>query len=206
MSVYPGALDTANGLYQPINNFRTTLRAAITSTTSDIPIVNASGLQPNNGLVSIDNEVIHYDFIQDQNTASPILRNCLRGFDGTTSAAHGNGADVELRWVAGHHNILSQAIRQIEAELGIAPAGGFTDLAERLAKMLPAVLPVATPTADWSFTHDRNRIVGIQLWRKAVSGKYEQFTAQIEQELNLTATALVTINLDNAEEGFLVVW
>ena len=206
MSVYPGALDTANGLYQPINNFRTTLRAAITSTTADIPIVNATGLQPNKGLVSIDNEVIWYDFIQDQGTATPVLRNCQRGYDGTLAAAHGNGADVELRWVADHHKILSLAIRQIEGALGVDPAAGFASLAERLAKMLPIVIPVATPTNDWSFINDRNRIVGIQLWRKTGTGNYEQFTAQIEQELNLTDDAQVSILLDSAEEGFLVVW
>jgi len=203
MSSYPGALDTANALYVPINNFRTTLRSAITSTTADIPIVNAVGLQPNNGLVSIDDEVIAYDFIQDQGTSTPVLRNCTRGFDGTSSAAHAEDANVELRWVAKHHNALSAAIRQIQIALGVDPQSSYQSLANRLAATLPSVISFASPVTDWGFIHQRERIVAIQLWRKNTSGNYEQFTAQVEQTID-SPDSTVSVTLDQAEEGYLI--
>lgn len=203
MTQYPSGLDTNEILYVALNNKATTLTGPISAVNIDIPVTDASGLQANNGLVSIGNEVIQYSFI-DTN----VLRNCTRGFDGTSPASHSQGARVEVRWVAAHHNGLADAIVAIQSALGVDPhvSGTYGDVAERLDLNLPLVVPVALSN-DWSFSHNRKRIVGIQLWRKNGSNLYEKFEAGIEQELNPTGAAQVNIILGpgNDEEGYIVV-
>lgn len=202
MSTYPAAVDTPEGLLVAINNFRTTLVGTITPSDTTITVLSAAGLQATNGIVSIDAEIIQYESIGP----GPALLNCLRGYDGTSNTTHSDGAAVENRWVAIHHNGLVAAIRAIEAAIGVSPSGSYAALVDRLASNLPLVIS-KTLSSDWSFTHDRKRIVGIQLWRKTGVNLYEQFTAPIVQEYNPLGTAAVTIQLGagNDEEGFLVV-
>lgn len=207
MSSYPTSLDTTESLYVAVNNKATTLVSAVTAVNTDIAVNDASGLQSNNGLVSIGTEVIKYSFI-DNGGAFPVLSGCTRGFDGTTAVAHAEGARVEVRWVAAHHNGLVDAIIKIQSALGLDPAmaADYADLAQRLDLNLPVVVPIALSN-DWSFTHNRKRLVHVQLWKKNVADNYEQFYPGIEQELNPAGTAAVTILLGagNDQEGYIVV-
>ena len=203
MTQYPSGLDTNEILYVAVNNKATTLTGQISSTNVDIPLTDATQLQANDGLVSIGDEVIKYDFI-DTN----VLRNCTRGFDGTSAASHSQGSRVEVRWVAAHHNGLANAIVAMQSAIGVDPqvSGTYSTLAERLSLNLPTVVPIAL-NSDWSFSHNRKRIIGIELWRKNTSNLYEKFDAAIEQELNPIGVAQVNIALGagNSQEGYIVV-
>mgnify|MGYP006279547103 CR=1 FL=1 len=205
-SSYPASLDSAEDLYIATNNTATVLVGAITPSSTSITIANASGLQATSGLVSIGSEIIKYSSI-DTGGVNPVLLGCTRGFDGSVAKSHTDGSRVDIRWVADHHNVLSSAIRKIQNELGVSPSSAdFSSVALRLAANLPLIVPMSLGT-DWSFTHDRRRIVGVQLWRSNGLGGYELFTAPVSQELNPAGTAQVTINLGagNDEEGFIVV-
>lgn len=207
MSSYPTSLDTTETLYVAVNNKATTLVSPITAVNTDIAVVDASGLQSTNGLVSIGSEVIKYAFI-DNGGANPVLSGCTRGFDGTTADAHGQGKRVEVRWVAAHHNGLVDAIIKMQSAMGLDPAmsADYADVAERLDLNLPVTVPIALSN-DWSFTHNRKRLISVQLWKKNLSNNYEQFFPGIEQELNPAGTAAVTILLGagNDQEGYIVV-
>lgn len=207
MTNYPAALDTNLTLYVAVNNKATTLVAPLSPTNIDIAILDDSSIQATDGLVSIGDEVVKYSFI-DNAGPNPILRNCLRGYDGTAAAAHPAGRRVEIRWVATHHNGLADAVIAIQTQLGVDPAAAlfYGNLANRLSLNLPLVIPIAL-SADWSFTHNRRRLVSIQLWRNTTGDKYEMFTSNIEQQLNPIGVAAVSILLGtgNDKEGFLVV-
>lgn len=206
---YPASLDTNQTLYVAVNNKATLLTAGISPANVDIGIQSAAGLQAEDGLISIDDEVITYESI-DNSGPTPVLLNCTRGFDGTSAATHSAGARVEVRWVAKHHNTLADAIIAIETRLGLLPltVNGvvMTNLTNMLELTLPLIIPMAS-SADWSFTHNRKRICSIQLWRKNSSNNYERFDAGIEQQLNPLGVAAVSILLGtgNNQEGFLVV-
>jgi hypothetical protein len=200
MSTYPAQVDTTEGLLTPSNNIRTKLVGTITPATTSISILSATGLQPLNGVISIDSEVIKYESIGP----GPMLLNCVRGFDGTPNTSHTDGADVESRWVAIHHNGLVAAIIATQAALGVSPAGSFSTLVARLADNLPLVISKSL-SSDWSFTHARKRLVGLQLWRKTGLNVYEQFTAPVVQEYNPLGSATVSIPLGGDQEGFIVV-
>lgn len=199
MSSYPASIDTLETLLVAANNVRTRLSGAIGAGTTDILVQDASAFQANAGVFSIGTEVIKYT-----TKAGNLFQGCTRGFDATTAAPHQDGETVDLRWVAAHHNGLADAIRKIEQTLGVSPQASSTNVATRLSAGLPATIAKAL-SSDWSFTHDRRRIVAIQLWRKVAATDYEQFFAPIQQELNPSGSATVTILLTSDEEGFIVI-
>jgi hypothetical protein len=202
MSTYPAAIDDESSLLRAINNFATTLTGAVNGSNVDLPVAAVTGLQTEDGVVSIDDEVILYTSI-DTGGSVPVLRSCTRGYDGTPAQSHSIGARVEARWIAKHHNSLAAAVIAIETALGEDPGGISDSLATRLARGLPEVVAVQPAASTWQVAHDKRRIVGVQLWRK-VGSAYEKFDAPISQELNPTGPAYVTATLSEAVEGYLV--
>ena len=70
------------------NNTSVTLNGAITAADTTITVSNASAL-PAAGFINVDSETIVY-----QNVDGNQLLNCFRGQNGTTAAAHSNGAAI----------------------------------------------------------------------------------------------------------------
>lgn len=127
-SVYPAAFDTEKFFLPASNNIKTTLATFVAPNQNAVINVNSTAGFPDEGVISIDKEVIYYR----SKTASS-FRNITRGYDGTIAFQHATGADVELRWVAAHHNRLKNALKTIQRTLGINPQGGYPDLAARLS-------------------------------------------------------------------------
>lgn len=127
-SVYPGAFDSEKFLLPAFNNVKTTLSTYVAPNQTSIINVNSTLGFPNEGIISIDKEIIYYRSIVGNS-----FRNITRGYDGTTAFQHSSGADVELRWVAAHHNRLKSSIKAIERTLGINPQGLYPDIASRLS-------------------------------------------------------------------------
>jgi len=199
VSQYPAALDTTASLQKVINNFATALLNAINNSQTSIVLVSTLGLQAP-GTVSIGTEVVYYAGITG-NT----LTGCVRGFDGTTASSAVAATKVEQRWVAVHHNLLASAIAIIEQVLGINPQGSQTDLTTLFARNLPGVFPFPTPVTNWSFVHDRRRIVSVQLWRLKAPNTYEKFDANIEQVVDTGGPSNINITLSANEEGFAII-
>lgn len=206
-TLYPGDLDTAAGLLRPLNNWAVTLSAPVSVGSTDIavnpsPLLAAlAAVQPTNGVLSLGNEVVTYGLID---TGLNVFTGCSRGQDGTIATGHGAGERVELRWIAAHHNILVEAIRAIQATLGTDPGGApGQSVATRLDRGLPHVIGF-TATDDWSFTHNKRRIVGVQLWREIGVDEYALFTAPIQQLVDSVGVSTVSISLPAAETGYAV--
>lgn len=94
------------------NNLKTSLSAGIAIGTATIPVLSTSNF-PSAGVISIGTEVITYT-----GKTSNTFTGASRGADGTSAAAYSQGAVVELRWVAAHHNSISNEIIKIEGVLG----------------------------------------------------------------------------------------
>jgi hypothetical protein len=126
VSKFPADIDEQKDLLKPTNNWQTTLASAIESSSVDIALhsgADVGALQPQGGVLSIESEVVKYEFI-DTGGANPLLRNCTRGYDNTTAASHGAGTTVASRMTATHHDVLVAAILKIEQALG--PIGSST--------------------------------------------------------------------------------
>lgn len=198
---YPGALDDTQDLLIACNNLATTCIGFVDSGQASIAIINATGM-PASGIVSIENEVIAYGYI-DVSGSNPVLSDCTRGFDNTSAAQHVAGTAVEMRWVAAYHNTLATAILELQGALGINPQGSAATLAALLAMTLPVIIPTSNGTT-WTFTHSRKRVVNVQLWRLVNTNQYELFDAAMTQEVNLSGDSTVTIELAIAEEGYVI--
>jgi hypothetical protein len=203
-TAYPTSLDTVQTLLQVLNNFATTLTSNINDSQTTIQVSSVAGL-PAPGTISIDGEVIYYGSTQIVGLTHQLL-SCVRGFDSTTASAHLGAARVEQRWVAVHHNLIAGAIAAIQLELGAIPSDTYDDVATRLTKNLPSTVAFSPATTNWSFTHDRRRLVGVQLYRKIATNDYELFEANIEQLVNSSGTSTVTITLGATEEGYALIW
>lgn len=208
-SNYPSSLDSAQNLLVARNNWAATLSANVSASSPDIPMfvaANLPDLQATNGVVSIGSEVIRYSYWEEDQNGVVTLRGCARGYDGTPSTQHLAGERVELRWVAQHHNLLSDAIRKIQGAIGTNPQAGFVDLVARLANTLPVTV-LKTNTTDWGFEHSRGRIVSIQLWRLVEppqDDNYEWFDAPIRQHVVTAGASTVSITLPSNTTGFLI--
>ncbi len=206
---YPTSIDTAEELEVAINDFVTALVGAVDAVTTSITVLSRTNPQgqtlPPSGIVEIDNEIIAYASI-DTTGPHPVLMGCTRGFDGTLAASHGANSAVEYRWVARHHNLLSAAIRTLEAIIGLDPAGSYPDVVTRLNKNEPLVIDIGVAATDWSFTHQRDRMLLVQLWEliDAGTGTYKLFDGEITQIVDLGGDSQVNITLPVAKAGRIV--
>lgn len=200
-SQFPVAFDDDTTLYKAVNSFATLLSSSINASQTTIPVASVTNLPPT-GLVSIDSEIIAYSGFSSSPT--PQLTGCVRGFDNTTAIVHGASARVEMRWVADHHNSLTSAIKATQHALGINPQDAFTTLAERLAYMLPVFIPITIPSNDWSFTHDRKRVVSVQLYKKVGPNVYDLFDSNIQQTVDTLSVSEVEILLPEPCQGYII--
>lgn len=126
-SIYPGAFDPEKFFLLAANNISTTLTAYVAPNQATVINVNTTVGFPDEGVISIDKEVIYY-----RSKTAGSFRNITRGYDNTIAFQHVSGAAVELRWVAAHHNRVKNAVKAIERTLGINPQGLYPDLSTRL--------------------------------------------------------------------------
>ena len=133
-SSYPSVLDPDEFFLPAKNNKVTTLNSALIVTNNNSINVESTSGFPSEGIVSVGEEVIYYRSI-----TSSSFRNLTRGFDNTTAAHHSAGSEIELRWVAGHHNRAKNTIQAIETTLGVNPQGSFPDVSSRLDATLQSV-------------------------------------------------------------------
>ena len=193
---WPTDVDSNDDLLIAKNNWWTTLPAGIGDGDTTFSISSGDQLQDTKGVLSIEDEVIYYDTLTRTQYAAT-LGGVVRGYDGTIARPHIAGTRVELRWVAKHHNGLAQRIRVLESFLGPLinqdPLNGvpFDNLTQRMAANLPVILPASGPI--WNLTHDRRRIVGVQLWRELSPGSYDQVDAPVIQAVNTGGESTVTV-------------
>ena len=207
MPSYPTKLNSANDLLLAQNNWTSQTAQPVGRTDSEISILNANGLQPADGVLSIDDEVIRYRTIITTGRY-PLLVGCTRGADGTEAATHDRGATVEDRWVAIHNNILVSALTDLINAIGTLPqydpssGEDFGTLSLRLNRGLP--LLATMPLLDtWVAVHSRKRVVAVHLFKDTPRG-VEPFTAPIWQQVNPLGTSTVTVELGTAESGYLL--
>jgi hypothetical protein len=206
--MYPSALSSAEELLVAQNNWSTNTVLAVGRNDTEIAIGNAAGLQTNNGLLSIDDEIISYATIVSDGQF-PLLIGCVRGYDDTEPAKHERGALVEDRWVAKHNNILIDAVNDIAGALGMRPnydpGSGvlYTSIVKRLADSLPVLLSFDN-LDSWLAIHNRRRVVAVSLFKSTAKGIIP-FTAPIRQEVNLGGSSNVIVTLDEPTTGFVVI-
>lgn len=111
---FPGAVPGHSDLFVAKNRAQTTLTGAISSTSATTINVTSSGDFDDTGLITIDNEIIAV--CAKTGTTFTVGRSSCpnvdgRGFDGTIAATHSNGAVVQARMTAWHHNqVAAEAI------------------------------------------------------------------------------------------------
>lgn len=87
---------TAGDSLLPITIAAASPATGINSTDTSIPVSGVNGI-PNSGFIRIGTELIFYNEYQPASGGNPaLLLNCCRGQDGTTAAAHSNGAQIYL--------------------------------------------------------------------------------------------------------------
>jgi hypothetical protein len=107
--LYPTQKDNLDSLIRTGNNLSTTLAVAIDTDDTSLTVSSTSGF-PNSGAITVDDEIIYYE-----SKDSTHFLQCTR-LSGAIS--HSVSAPVEMRIIARHHDILAEAILEIENKLG----------------------------------------------------------------------------------------
>lgn len=111
-SNYPTSLDTVVELIQAANYAQTTLNGALTANATTVAVISTA-LFANTGCFAVDNELISYT-----GKTGTSFTGCVRGFDGTTAATHNSGATVTDVVTTRHHEVVVDAILQLQQKLG----------------------------------------------------------------------------------------
>jgi hypothetical protein len=118
---YPSQLVTDNDLPVATGGFSTTLTSDIDSSTSTLPVNSTAANVP--VILRIDNELI-----LAVTTSGSNFTGCIRGFGGSTAAAHVSGTQVFGYISAYHFNQLAAEVKAIENALGANLSNVPTDL------------------------------------------------------------------------------
>jgi len=115
-SQYPVAVDTVKELVEAANDAQTTLTAplGIGDTTAQ---VSSTARFSNSGFFAVGAELLSYD-----GKTPTLLQNLTHGVQGTTPAGHNSGDAVEQLITARDHNVLAEAIIELEKKVGVGDA------------------------------------------------------------------------------------
>lgn len=108
---YPGTVVGDSQLKIAGNRIQTVLRGSISASDTVITVASPTNIVANM-LLTIDSEIFSVTSVSGNNLT------VVRGFDGTTAAAHSSGRTVSVNIAAWHHNSLRAEIKAIETTLG----------------------------------------------------------------------------------------
>jgi hypothetical protein len=141
---FPTSFDNNSSLYLVANNKRTRLTSSISSSDLTIPVVTTSGF-PSTGFITIlsTNTIVDSEAIKYTSTNATNFFATQRGAGGTTASPHFTGNNVDLNFVADHHNPLKDAIMQLEQFVGISGAENFLQMDDFGNVIVPRTLTVS---------------------------------------------------------------
>lgn len=131
---YPNNIDDDTSLIEAKDNKFTTLVVGVDAVVTIFEVDSTDGF-PDTGYISINGEIVRY--LEKDATHFGTVGNPLeRGVQDTTALSHEAGDRVYLNIIAHHHNVLKDGLIKVEEELGTNPKGTFTNVKERIDKLL----------------------------------------------------------------------
>lgn len=140
---YPGGVATESHLKKAANNLQTTLRGRIAAGDTLITVADASRITADM-LLTIDSEIVSVSAVNGN------VLTVVRGFDGTTAAAHNGGRTVSGFIDAWHFEALKKEVQAIQSALGPG-----------LANVNQSGPSLNAATYDWSRTPGGSLTVGV---------------------------------------------
>ena len=141
---FPQTLDDDNSLFLAVNNKRTALSSDMTDAVTTANVVTTAGF-PDTGYISIltGSDILNTEAITYSGIDSTNFLNLGRGAGNTIAVPHLAGDDVDLTIVAAHHNILKDAVIEIENFLGTEDSKNFVPFTDGFNVILPETLTVS---------------------------------------------------------------
>lgn len=143
-AIFPAGVATALQLLTAVNNTKVTLNvdAGIGDTT--LTVDDASPL-PSSGYVTFDDNESDPETVQYTGVSGNNLTGVVRGADNTSAGTHTAGANLEMRWNAAYHNIVTTELIAVEQYLSdrfgiganpIVPSGKTLTLAATASQLV----------------------------------------------------------------------
>jgi len=131
---YPDNIDNNSSLIEAKDNKFTTLITSVDAVATIFEVDSTDGF-PDTGYISINGEIVRY-LEKDAAHFGTVANLLERGMQETAASPHEAGDRVYLNVLAIHHNVLKDAVIKVEEELGTNPKGSFTNVKERIDKLL----------------------------------------------------------------------
>ena len=141
---FPQTLDDDNSLFLVVNNKRTALSSDMTDAVTTANVVTTAGF-PDTGYISIltGSDILNTEAMTYSGIDSTNFLNLGRGAGNTIAVPHLAEDDVDLTIVAAHHNILKDAVIEIENFLGTEDSKNFVPFTDGFNVILPETLTVS---------------------------------------------------------------
>jgi len=131
---YPNNIDDNSSLIEAKDNKFTTLIASVDAVATIFEVENTDGF-PDTGYISINGEIVRY-LEKDATHFGTIANPLERGMQGTVASVHEAGDKIYHNILACHHNVIKDCVIKIEEELGTNVKGSFTNVKERIDRLL----------------------------------------------------------------------
>ncbi len=178
--VYPLALDSDYTLFASRNSSQSSLTKDVSESDDSIHIspqsANAAELWPDNGFITIKDELIYYDSVgRDVNGKVNEFKDCIRGVEGTP-AAYREGTVISSNVIAQTHNQLVDVVIAIEDAIGdigdMLKVGPQLKSQQRIRKNLSFTKPqTLLADVDMAFTSSLHQSITNILSCSAVSNE-----------------------------------
>lgn len=109
---FPSQLDDDESLYHVVDQAKTVLTSGTDSVATTLEVASTAGF-PGSGIFHLGSEVVFYNQLD-----STHFINVNRGVQGTSATSHTAGSLVELRVFADHHNVLKDAVIEMQSFIG----------------------------------------------------------------------------------------
>lgn len=123
---FPDGFDDDITLFVAVNNLRTTLNGAINASQTNIVVVSTAGF-PTSGFITILSveDVTQAEAIKYSGITATTFTATERGTEGTPALSHTSGDNVDLTVVAAHHEVVKDAVIELEHFVGISGSETF---------------------------------------------------------------------------------
>jgi PKD repeat protein len=112
LSSFPQKID--DGFIEASNNAQDKLAKSMNWQSEQVFLENAKNFPDKNGIIRIDGEYIYYEFKKSNN-----LHGIIRGYSGTSPTSHRDGSVVIAPCIAEMHNMLRDAVENLQKKVGL---------------------------------------------------------------------------------------
>ncbi len=196
---FPNSFDNNTTLFIAVNNLRTSLTSSISASDTSIPVVTTSGF-PSNGFITILSdleditkaEAIKYDGITP--TSFTVIE---RGSEDTPNLPHLTGDNVDHTVVAAHHEVVKDAIVELEHFVGVSGSETFPRFTDQNGIIVPGFVTANGITVNSATVSGALSVSGTSIFANITVTGTSSLCGDVDIKNDLTVSGIAKFGQDD---------